>query len=143
MGTTLLAVATMFVCVIHFQTNVNATGINPSNDLQTWVDKLNNLKIDFTYLPEKPIIDAPTELKFVVINPQTNGHLTGLTARVVVFTNSSGQERTFKFSNITSADGTYSVKYIFPDTGIYEVITTINSKTFATVASFNVFVPLS
>jgi hypothetical protein len=111
--------------------------------VQTWVDKLNNLKIDFTYLPEKPIIDAPTELKFVVMNPQTNSHLTGLTARVVVFTNSSGQERSFKFTNITSADGSYFVKYLFPDTGLYEVITTINSKSFATVAAFNVFVPLS
>jgi hypothetical protein len=140
---TLLVMTTMFVYFVSFQTDVNATGFSPSNDVQTWVDKLNNLKIDFTYLPEKPIIDAPTELKFVVMNPQTNGHLTGLTARVVVFTNSSGQERSFKFTNITSADGTYSVKYLFPDTGLYEVITTINSKSFATVAAFNVFVPLS
>jgi hypothetical protein len=138
---TLLVMTTMFVYFVPLQTDVNATGFSPSNDVQTWVDKLNNLKIDFTYFPEKPIIDAPTELKFVVTNPQTHSHLTGLTARVVVFTNSSGQERSFKFTNITSPDGAYSVRYLFPDTGLYEVITTI--KSFATVAAFNVFVPLS
>jgi hypothetical protein len=126
-----------------FPIAVNATGINTSNNLQTWFDKLNNLKIVFTYLPEKPIIDSPTELKFVVMNPQTTSHLTGLSARVVVLTNSSGQERYFKFTNITAPDGTFSVKYLFPDTGLYEVITTVNSKTFVTLASFNVFVPLS
>lgn len=139
---TLFVTTTMFVYFVPLHTDVNATGLSPSNDVQTWVDKLNNIKIDFTYFPEKPIIDAPTELKFVVTNPQTDSHLTGLTARVVVFTNSSGQERSFKFTNITSPDGAYSVKYLFPDTGLYEVITTINSKSFATVAAFNVFVPL-
>jgi hypothetical protein len=144
MGASLSVLAMTFVTTFSFfPIDVNATGINTSNNLQTWVDKLNNLKIDFTYLPEKPIIDSPTELKFVVMNPQTNSHLTGLSARVVVLTNSSGQERSFKFTNITAPDGTFSVKYLFPDTGLYEVITTVNSKTFVTLASFNVFVPLS
>jgi len=144
MGASLSVMAMTFVTTFSFfPIDVNATGINTSNNLQTWVDKLNNLKIDFTYLPEKPIIDSPTELKFVVMNPQTYSHLTGLSARVVVLTNSSGQERSFKFTNITAPDGTFSVKYLFPDTGLYEVITTVNSKTFVTLASFNVFVPLS
>ena len=57
---------------------------------QTWMDKLNNLKIQFTYLPEKPIIDTPTELKFNVQNLQSGSQMKDLSARVVVLTNTGG-----------------------------------------------------
>jgi hypothetical protein len=54
------------------------------------MDKLNNLKIQFTYLPEKPIIDTPTELKFNVQNLQSGSQMKDLSARVVVLTNTGG-----------------------------------------------------
>jgi hypothetical protein len=112
---------------------------------QTWVDKLNNLKIQFGYLPEKPIIDAPTQLKFSVQNLQTDEQLKNLSARVVVLSNAGGgQQRSFKFTNITSSpDGTFSVKYLFPDSGLYNVIAKIDSKDFTSLASFNVSVPFA
>jgi hypothetical protein len=112
---------------------------------QTWIDKLNNLKIQFGYSPELPIIDAPTELKFSVQNLQTGEQLNNLSARVVVLSNTGGgQQRSFKFTNITAApDGAFSVKYLFPDSGLYNVITKIDSKDFTSLASFNVFVPFS
>lgn len=120
---------------------VTPTGASPSSKIQTWNDKLNNLKIQFTYLPDKPIIDAPTELKFTVVTEHDDRRLTDLSARVVVLTNSSGQEQSFKFTNIPAPDGTFSVKYLFPDSGLYEVISLVNSKSFASLASFNVLVP--
>jgi hypothetical protein len=43
-------------------------------------------------------------------------------------TNSSGQERIFKFTNITAPDGDFSVKYLFLEWGMYQVISTIHSK---------------
>lgn len=95
---------------------------------QLWMDRENNVKIQFTYLPEKPIVDAPTELKFSIQNLQTGSHLKNLTARVVIVTNSSGQERIFKFTNIAAPDGDFSVKYRFLEWGMYQVISTIHSK---------------
>src|ERR687885_1744118 len=69
---------------------------------QTWVDKLNNLKIQFGYLPKEPIVDKPTELKFTVQNLQTGEQIKNLSARVVVLNNAGGQQRSFKFTNITA-----------------------------------------
>ena len=56
--------------------------------------------------------------------------------------NAGGQKRSFKFTNITAPNGTFSVKYLFPDSGLYNVITKIDSKDFTSLASFNVPVPL-
>lgn len=110
---------------------------------QTWVDKLNNLKMQFEYLPKEPIIDKPTELKFTVQNLQTGEQIKNLSARVVVLNNAGGQQRSFKFTNITASDGIFSVNYLFPDSGQYNVITKIDSKEFTSLTSFNVAVPLS
>ena len=96
---------------------------------QTWIDKLNNLKIQFGYSPAKPVIDASTQLKFSVQNLQTGEQLKDLSARIVVLSNAGGQQRSFKFTNITLApNGTFSVKYLFPDSGLYNTITKIDSR---------------
>jgi hypothetical protein len=99
-----------------------------NNGIQIWTDKLDNIKIQFTNNPEKPIVDQPTELKFSVQNLQTGTNLKNILARIVVLTNSSGQLRSFKFTNIAAPDGIFSVKYLFPDSGLYQVITKIDSK---------------
>jgi hypothetical protein len=112
------------------------------NGTQLWIDKLNNVKVQFTYSPQTPIVDTPTELKFSVQNLQTGANLKNLAARVVIVTNSSGQERSFKFTNISAPDGNFSVKYLFPDSGVYQVISRTYSKDAPTLASFKVTVPL-
>lgn len=124
------------------QTSSSSSSSSSSgNRTQTWIDKLNNLKIQFRYLPENPAIDTPTELKFNVLNLQTGSHLKDLSARIVVLTNSGGQQRSFKFTNISAADGNFSVKYLFPDSGSYQVLSKIDSKNSSTLSSFNVIVP--
>ena len=120
------------------QTSSSSSSVNRT---QTWTDKLNNLKVQFTYSPDNPAIDTPTELNFNVLNLQTGSHLKDLFARIVVLTNSGGQQRSFKFTNISAADGNFSVKYLFPDSGSYQVISKIDSKDSSNLASFNVFVP--
>jgi len=112
------------------------------NGTQLWIDRENNVKVQFTYSPQTPIVDAPTELKFSVQNLQTGVNLKNLAARVVIVTNSSGQERSFKFTNISAPDGDFSVKYLFPDSGVYQVISRIYSKDAPTLSSFKVTVPL-
>ncbi len=106
-------------------------------NVQEWIYKNANIKIQFDYTPEKPIIDTFTELKFSVQDLKTGEHIKDFNARVVV---TNGQ-RLFKFENITVADGDFSVKYLFPDDGIHQVITRININNSNLLASFSVFVP--
>jgi len=80
-------------------------------------------------------------MKYNVKNLTTGSNVKDLTARVIVVANSSGQLRTFKFDNVTSHNGTFAVNYIFPDSGLYQIITRVDSKDFPTLASFNINVP--
>ena len=105
--------------------------------LQEWVDKSKNIKIQFAYSPEKPIIDTFTELKFSVQDLETGEHIKNFDARAVV---TNGQ-RLFKFENITVTNGDFSVKYLFPDDGTHQVLTRINTNNSILLASFSVFVP--
>ncbi|HYV52551.1 MAG TPA: hypothetical protein VE971_04585, partial [Candidatus Eisenbacteria bacterium] len=65
-----------------------------------------------------------------------------LTATVFIITNSTGQERTFKFNHLHTTNGTFSVNYLFPDSGFYQIITRINSNNPPSIslASFSVIV---
>jgi hypothetical protein len=110
---------------------------------QSWLDRENNVRILFSYTPTMPIVDTPTNLKFNIQSLQTGKPLPDLLARVVILTNSSGQERIFRFTNITAPDGIFSIKYLFPDVGLYQVISRITSPSIdvASLASFKVFVP--
>ena len=105
--------------------------------IQEWVGESKNIRIQFAYSPEKPIIDTFTELKFSVQDLKTGEHIKDFDARAVV---TNGQ-RLFKFENITVADGDFSVKYLFPDDGTHQVLTRINTNNSILLASFSVFVP--
>jgi hypothetical protein len=140
----LLVVATfVLIATVILYSNSPAFGqTNSGNGTQLWVDRENNVKVQFTYLPQTPIIDTPTQLKFNIQNSQTGTPLRNLVARVVIVTNSGGQERSFKFTNITAPNGSFSVNYLFPDTGVYQVISRIYSKDASILASFKVLVPI-
>ena len=105
--------------------------------VQELIDKQKNIKIQFDYSPDKPIIDTFTQLQFSVQNLTNDQHITDFDARVVV---TSGQ-RLFKFENITAPDGDFSVKYIFPDDGTHQVLLRVNTNNSIILASFSVFVP--
>ena len=109
--------------------------MNPN--VQEWIDKYKNIKIQFDYLPDNPIIDTFTELQFSVQNLTNDRHIKDFDARVVV---TNGQ-RLFKFENITASDGDFSVKYIFPDDGTHQVLLRVNTNNSIILTSFSVFVP--
>jgi hypothetical protein len=119
-----------------------ATNKNTNTNIQSWTDPEQNLKIQFTYQPQKPVIDQPTELKFTVQNLNTGQYFKNLVANVLVTDNASGQYRNYKFDNIVVPNGQFSVHYLFPDVGLYEVITRISAKDIAALASFKVVVPM-
>jgi hypothetical protein len=104
--------------------------------IQEIIDTSDGIKIQFTYEPEKPIIDTFTKLYFSVQDLEGN-HIQDVKASVIV---TNGQ-RLFKFQNITSTDGDFNVEYIFPDDGTHQVITRIDTRTSILPASFSVFVP--
>ena len=123
---------TVFITSYH----TSSAHIIDSNRIQDWKNVKDNIEIQFSYKPDKPIIDAFTELQFSVTNLQTVEHLRDFVARVVV---TNGQ-RLFKFENITVPNGDFSVKYIFPDDGTHQVILRVNSNHLVELASFQVFV---
>ena len=121
--------------ITHGQFNTSAT--------QTWVDKYQNTKMMFGTIPMQPLTGKITDLSFSIQNLQTGKPMINLLASVVVLTNSSGQERSVRFTNILVHDGYFSIKYPFPGTGSYQIISKITSRShdFATLASFRVIIP--
>ena len=106
--------------------------------VQEWIDKNKNIKIQFDYSPEKPIIDTFTELQFSVQDLETKQHLKDFDARVVV---TKDQRLLFKFENITVTNGDFSIKYIFPDDGTHKVLLRVYTNNSIVLTSFSVFVP--
>jgi len=133
---------------LNIQTSEGA--VNPLANLnvqnpQIWTNAEQNMKIVFSYQPQKPILDKPTGLNFVIENLKTGSYLKNLIANILVTYNSSGEfggyENT-KFSNIKVLNGQFSVKYLFEDTGLFEIITRISGNGVAALAPFKVIVPI-
>jgi hypothetical protein len=95
------------------------------------------LKIEFGYLPEKPIIDTFTTLVFSVTNLQSGEHDGDGVAHVTV---TNGQ-RLFKFENVSVQNGDFSADYLFPDDGTHQVLLRLDRNDTINLASFKVFVP--
>ncbi len=107
--------------------------------VQEWVNQRENVKIQFTYEPEKPLVYTFTELNFSIQNLQTGEHLKDLITNITI---TNQQQKTFKFNNISAPDGDFSIKSRFFDTGTYQVIIRIASINNAiALASFKVIVP--
>ena len=134
-----LAVAILIINESNITFAQSATNFTlPLNRTQEWISQRDDVKILFTYRPERPIIDTFTKLEFRAVNLTNNENLKDFDARVVV---TNGQ-RLFKFENITVPDGDFSVEYIFPDDGTHQVVLRIDKGAFfSVVASFNVLVP--
>lgn len=125
---------TMITSVLPNSAYAHITG----NRTQQWISHQQNVKIEFTYEPEKPLLDSPAELKFSVQNLQTGHHLKNLFAKITVI---NGQGF-FKFNNMTVQNGDFSVNSTFPSEGTYQVILRIDSKDYAiALASFKVIIP--
>ena len=139
MGTFIVIIMVIFFAVtnIIIWFHSSYAHITDSEKIQVWTNPEDNVKIQFSYSPEMPIIDTFTSLNFSVQDLRSGEHIRDFTARVVV----TNGERLFKFENITVADGDFSVKYLFPDDGTHQVLTRINTNNSVLLASFSVFVP--
>ena len=129
----------IFVIVVTLSGYINSSyaHIVDSNNTQVWKNPQDNLKIEFGYLPEKPVIDTFTSLTFSVTNLQTGEHTGEGVAQVTV---TNGQ-RLFKFKNVSVQNGDFSVDYLFPDDGTHQVLLRLDRNDTINLASFKVFVP--
>jgi hypothetical protein len=111
--------------------------VTNSEKLQQWIDKENNAKIIFTYDPESPIIGQSTKLLFGIQDLHTGAEIKeGLQARIII---TNGRD-ILKIISSTFTKGNFSINYVFPDSGSYQIISKIDSKNYSELASFNVFV---
>ncbi len=129
----ILVIVAALSCYINF----SYSHIVDSNNTQVWKNSQDKLKIEFGYLPEKPVIDTFTSLVFSVTNLQTGEHTGDGVAQVTV---TNGQ-RLFKFENVSVQNGDFTVDYLFPDDGTHQVLLRLDRNDTIDLASFNVFVP--
>ena len=120
-----------------------------SNNVQTWVDKLNKIKIQFSYSPPYPFVGNVTQLSFQASNSDTNNllqishiHMALITNVTASFnnTNTINNKNDFvTFDNISSNHGIFSLKYQFLAEGAHQIIVKLNTIDHEPVlASFDV-----
>lgn len=120
-----------------------------SNNAQTWVDRLNNIKIQFSYSPPYPFIGNVSQLFFQATNSNTNKplqishiHMALITNVTASFNNSNtiNNKNDFViFDNVSSDHGIFSLKYQFLTEGTHQIIVKINTKdNESLLASFDV-----
>lgn len=114
---------------------------NKTSPAQEWQDQLNNIKIQFSYSPDKPLLYNTTDLKFSMQDLKTGNHIRYLIANITII---KGNKIFFKFNNVPIQDGDLSLKVKFSEDGNYQVISKVRSKDNIgmALASFNIFVPL-
>src|SRR5438034_159469 len=120
-----------------------------SNNVQTWVDKLNNIKIQFSYSPPYPFVGNVTQLSLQATNSSTDKplqishiHVALVTNVTASFNNSNtinNKNDFVTFDNVSSDHGIFALHYQFMTEGAHQTIVKINTKDNESVlASFNV-----
>ena len=109
-----------------------------TNAVQMWVDKSNNMKIQFSHSPSLPFVGNITELSFKVTGTNTSKpleltriHLTVIKNVTVTLNNDGKINNTndfISFDNITASHGIFSVKYRFLEKGVHQIIVKLNTK---------------
>jgi hypothetical protein len=126
-------------------TNVSYAHIPQDNSIvapvQEWKNTQNNVKIQFSYSPEKPLIYTETDLRFSIQHLTTGNHIKDLIASITITKN---DRIFFKFNDIVIQNGDLSLKVRFLEDGNYQVISPIRSADNQAVAlaSFDILVPL-
>jgi hypothetical protein len=138
----LLVNITIFISLIT--NNVYAhipQDIKTATPIQEWKDTQDNVKIQFSYIPEKPLVYNETDLIFSIQDLITGNHITDLIARITITKN---DRIFFKFNDVEIPNGDFSLKVRFLEDGNYQVISQISSTDNIAVAlaSFDILVPL-
>ena len=120
-----------------------------SNNVQTWVDRLNKIKIQFSYSPPYPFVGNISQLSFQATNSSTNKplqishiHIALITNVTASFNNSktiNNKNDFVTFDNLGFNHSIFSLKYQFQTEGTHQIIVKINTVDNETLlASFDV-----
>ncbi len=136
-----LLTASTFLCLAIESAYAHIPQDNKTSPIQEWKDQQNNIKIQFSYSPDKPLLYNTTDLKFSVQDLKTGNHIKDVIASITII---KGDKIFFRFNNLVIQDGDLSLKVKFSEDGSYQVISQVRTKdNFAMVlASFNILVPL-
>lgn len=138
----LLVSITIFVCL---STNNAYAHIPQDNNtaapIQEWMNAQDSVKIQFSYIPEKPLVYTETNLIFSTQDLTTGNHIKDLIASTTITKNG---KIFFKFNDVKIPNGDFSLKVRFSEDGNYQVISQIRSTDNIAVAlaSFDILVPL-
>ena len=120
-----------------------------ANNVQSWLDKINNIKIQFGYSPPYPFVGNVTQLDFKVSHSNVSKGLNLTHIHIVVirnvtanFNNSdtiNNKNYFVTFDNLTAPNGIFSLKYQFSQEGMHQVIIKIVARdNEVALASFNI-----
>lgn len=112
-----------------------------ASPIQEWKNTQDSVKIQFSYIPEKPLVYTEMDLIFSIQDLTTGNHIENLIASITI----TKEDRTFfKFNDVEIQNGDLSLKVRFVEDGSYQIISQISSKDNIAIAlaSFNIYVPL-
>lgn len=130
----------MFVCL---STDISYAHIPQDNTIVVQERKniQNNVKIQFSYTPKKPLLYTDTDLIFSIQDLTNGNHIKDLIASITITKN---DKIFFRFNDVDIPDGDVSLKVRFLEDGNYQVISQISSMDNIALAltSFDILVPL-
>lgn len=114
---------------------------NTTAPIQEWRDQRNNVKIQFSYSPDNPLVYTLTDLKFSIQHLNTGNHIKDLISSLTI---TKDDKIFFKFDDVAIQNGDLSLRVQFSEDGNYRAISQVSSTANAAVAlaSFNILVPL-
>jgi hypothetical protein len=134
------------------QTNIsNNSIILTTKNTNVWIDKLSNIKIQFSHLPMYPFVGNSTELSFQGTDSKTDKPLEVTHMHISIIKNvtagfskssrSTNNHYFVTFDNIMATFGIFSLKYQSESEGSHEIIVKLNTKDGkVALASFSVLV---
>ena len=137
-----LVTITTFVCLGTNNAYAHMPQENkPLARIQEWKNQQDNVKILFSYSPEKPLLYTDTDLIFSIQDLNTGNHIKDLITSITIINN---DKIFFKFNDVAIQNGDLSLKLRFLEDGNYQVISRISSTDNMAIAlaSFNILVPL-
>jgi hypothetical protein len=134
---------TIFVCLSANNAYAHISQDNKTAaPIQEWNSTQDNVKIQFGYIPEKPLVYTETNLIFSIQDLTTGNHIKDLIASITITKN---DKIFFKFNDVDIKNGDLSLKVRFLEDGYYQVISQISStdnNIALALASFNLYIPL-
>ena len=128
---------------VRLSTDISYAHIPQDNTIvvQEWKNTQNNVKIQFSYIPKRPLVYTDTDLIFSIQDLTSGSHIKDLVASITITKN---DKIFFKFNDVDIPNGDLSLKVRFLEDGNYQVISQISSmdNIALALASFDILVPL-